>query len=111
MFLEVSSVVIASHISSFHRPGSKDHSAPSTPSVGPGSAPPPNRQLDSLWLPSKVSLPATCRLFQPRSSTLGTTPKGKSTAHIPPTPTDLPSAISMLPMYAATRPHPPPSLC
>src|SRR6266481_1947771 len=38
---------------------------------------------------------------------LGTTPKGKSTAHVPPTPTDLPSAISMPPTYAATRPHRP----
>src|SRR6266481_5865345 len=38
---------------------------------------------------------------------LSTTPKGKSTAHVPPAPTDLPSAISMPPTYAATRPHRP----
>src|SRR6266481_8927635 len=38
---------------------------------------------------------------------LGTTPKGKSTAHVPPAPTDLPSAISMPPTYAATHPHHP----
>src|SRR6266481_9479394 len=35
------------------------------------------------------------------------TPKGKSTAHVPPAPTDLPSAISMPPTYAATCPHRP----
>src|SRR6266481_4145810 len=33
------------------------------------------------------------------------------TTHVPPAPTDLPSAVSVPPMYAATRPHPPPSLC
>src|SRR6266481_3047087 len=38
---------------------------------------------------------------------LGTTPKGKSTAHVPPTPTALPSAISMPPTYTATCPHRP----
>ena len=59
MFSEVGSAAIAGRISSFRRPGGQDHSAPSTPGVGRGSAPPPNRRLDSLRLPSEASSPAT----------------------------------------------------
>ncbi|KAF8517376.1 CwfJ C-terminus 1-domain-containing protein-like protein [Hysterangium stoloniferum] len=58
MFSEVGSSALLGHSSSFRRPGGQDHSGPSTP-VSRGSAPPTNRRLDSLRLPSEASSPAT----------------------------------------------------
>ncbi|KAF8505305.1 CwfJ C-terminus 1-domain-containing protein-like protein [Gautieria morchelliformis] len=60
MFSEVGAAAIARRgSSSFRRPGGLDHSAPSTPLAGQGSAPPTNKRLDSLRLPSEVSSPAS----------------------------------------------------
>lgn len=60
MFSEVGGAAIASRSSStFRRPGGPDHSAPSTPGTGRGSAPPANKRLDSLRLPSEASSPSS----------------------------------------------------
>ncbi|KAF8584700.1 hypothetical protein K439DRAFT_1345402 [Ramaria rubella] len=58
MFSGVGSAAIVARSSSFRRPGA-DHNTPSTSGGGRGSAPPANRRLDSLRLPSEVSSPAT----------------------------------------------------
>ena len=60
MFSEVGAAAIASRSSSsFRRPGGRDHSAPSTPGTGRESAPPTNKRLNSLRLPSEASSAST----------------------------------------------------